>query len=72
VHKLSERMSFSAAAGTAGALLHAREHEALAVAEIDGRGGEHLVRPLFQEYPESVLLEGQVARLGGFGYVHSQ
>ena len=63
-----------AAAGTAGRafLLHAGEHETLALAEIDRRAREHLVRPFFQEHLQTVLFEGRVARLGGFGYVHSQ
>jgi len=42
------------------------------VVEIDGGTHEHLVRTLFKEQLETVLFEGRVARLGGFGYVHSQ
>jgi hypothetical protein len=68
------RKTGSAAAGAAGGafLLHAREHEALAFGEIDGRVREHLVRAVLQKHLQSALLKGHVARLGGFGYVHSQ
>ena len=64
---------FSAAAGTAGTLLfHAGQNETLSRGKIDDRAVKHLVRPVLQEHLQSILLKGRVARLGGFGYVHSQ
>ena len=63
----------SATARTAGTLLlHAGEHEALMLHKIDDCGSEHLIGPVLQKHPEAVLFEGHIARLGGFGYVHSQ
>jgi hypothetical protein len=65
--------AFSAAAGTAGTLLfHAGQHKTLPLCKIDDRAVKHLVRPVLQEDLQAVLLESYVARLGDFGYVHSQ
>ena len=67
------RSACSAAAGAAGALLlHTGQYETLSLGEIDDRAVQHLVRPVLQEYLQTVLLESYVARLGDFGYVHSQ
>ena len=57
---------------TAGARLHAGEHETLPFLEIDVCAFEHLVRTLFQEYFQTLQLKGRVAFYGRFGYVHSQ
>ena len=64
--------NLAAAGRTAGTLLHPREHEALLLHKIDARVRKHHIRPVFQEHPEAILLQGRIALLGGFGYVHSQ
>jgi len=51
----------TAAGRTAGARLHAREHETLAFLEIDVRGFEHIVRTLFQEYLQTLQFKGRIA-----------
>ncbi len=59
-------------AGTAGTLLHAREHKTLSIQKIYVRVREHVMRSRLQEHPEAVLFDGHIALLGRFGYVHSQ
>ena len=67
-----ERLAAAAAGGAAGARRHSREHEALALMEINVRGHQHLTGLLLQKNLEAVQLEGRVALQGSFGYVHSQ
>ena len=63
----------SAAAGAAGTLLlHAGQYETLPLGKIDGRARKHLVRAVLQKHLQAAFLESRVARLGDFGYVHSQ
>jgi hypothetical protein len=62
----------AAARGAAGALLHACKHETLVVMEIDDGVRQHLVCAVLKKDLQPVMLERRVARLGGFGYVHSQ
>ena len=52
--------------------MHAREHEPLILLEIDVRIHEHAICPLFQKNLQTIQIDGRVARLGRFGYVHSQ
>ncbi len=60
------------AARTAGALLHAGEHETLAFQKIYVRVREHIIRPRLQEEPEAADLVGGIAGCCCLGYVHSQ
>jgi len=62
----------AAARRAAGTRLHAGEHETLAIMKIDVRVHEHAVGPFLQENFEAAQIEGRIARLGFFGYVHSQ
>jgi hypothetical protein len=62
----------AAAGWSAGARLHSRENESLGFLKINARGHQHIIRPGFQEYLQPAQFKGNIARLGSFGYVHSQ
>lgn len=63
----------SAAAGrTAGTRLHTSEHKTLLFLKIDARIHKHGTCLFLQKYFQTIQLYGRIARLGCFGYVHSQ
>jgi hypothetical protein len=67
------QIELTAAAGRpAGARLHAAQHETLAFLKIDARIHQHAICPFLQENLQAAEFEGHIARLGRFGYVHSQ
>ncbi len=65
-------VSATAARGAAGTRLHTGKNETLVLLEIDARSRQHRVGPFLEKNLQAVHFEGGVARLGCFGYVHSQ
>jgi hypothetical protein len=56
----------------AGARLHAGKHETLVFLEINARIHEHGKGLFLQKNFQPIQFDGRIARLGCFGYVHSQ